>query len=147
MIVIGYPGIGKTTLAKYSNIIDLDSSLFKSLSNWAEYYVMIANYLSEQGNVVMISSHPEVIKQVIIYSKKACMIYPSLTIKNKWIERIGNRLLDDPSIKNLRAYDRVKNYFEEDINAFKQYNIPKCEINSINYNLKDMIDDFKATGN
>ena len=147
MIIIGYPGIGKTTVAKYGNIIDLESSWFKHLPNWAEFYVMIANYLSEQGKVVMVSSHPNVIEKIIIYSKKACMIYPSLRIKSKWIERMGERLLDDPSPKNLRAYDRVKNYFEEDINALKNYNLPKGEINSINYNLKEMIDEFKATTN
>ena len=42
---------------------------------------------------------------------------------------------------------KINNDFEEDINALKSYNLPKGEINSINYNLKEMIDEFKATKN
>lgn len=139
MIITGYPGIGKTTLAKKDNVIDLESSLFKSMPNWANSYITIANYLSNQGKVVMVSSHPEVLEEIILNSKNAYLIYPSLELKNEWINKVGHRLLINTNQKNLRAYERVKYYYDEDIKTLKKYNISKCELNDMEYSLVDIV--------
>ena len=83
MIIIGYQGIGKSTLAnKNINYIDLESSNFfidgKRQENWFIIYCNIANHLSEQGKNVFVSSH-EVVRESLKYSKeKVVVVYPSL---------------------------------------------------------------------
>ena len=52
MIISGFAGIGKSTLAKKSyEVIDLESSIFKK--DW-ELYSETAKYLDEQGYDVLI---------------------------------------------------------------------------------------------
>ena len=67
MIVIGYIGIGKSTLAmNQTGYIDLDSSTFmfnnKRCDNWVTYYCQVAESLSKQGYVVFVSCHFDVIE-------------------------------------------------------------------------------------
>ena len=61
-IFVGYPCIGKTSIAGQDNIIDLDSSTFKDstgirYASWVEVYVNIACSLVRQGYKVFLSSH------------------------------------------------------------------------------------------
>ena len=65
MIIIGYQGIGKSTLANIDNAyIDLESSNFwhkgERYDNWYIYYGKIAESLSRQNYNVFTSSHREV---------------------------------------------------------------------------------------
>lgn len=62
MIIIGYPGIGKSTLAgKDHKFIDLESSNFKiedeRSEDWYKVYCKVAEDLSRQGYIVFVSSH------------------------------------------------------------------------------------------
>ena len=67
MIIIGYQGIGKSTLsARNLKYVDLESSNFwfddpetkqrVRHFNWYEMYCNVAEYLSRQGYVVFVSS-------------------------------------------------------------------------------------------
>ena len=50
MIIIGYLGVGKSTVSsKHENYIDFDSSMFPKDAGWEESYVERAVALSEQG--------------------------------------------------------------------------------------------------
>ena len=73
MIITGYQGIGKSTLAsKYDKIIDLESSSFWKTEevygvekrtrpdDWYVYYCQIALDLSKHGYTVFVSCHPKV---------------------------------------------------------------------------------------
>ena len=67
MIVIGYQGIGKSTLAnKDLRFIDLESGNFwvdgKRADDWYKPYCQIAEHLSRQGYIVFTSSH-EVVRK------------------------------------------------------------------------------------
>ena len=67
MIIIGYQGIGKSTLAGKNKCIDLESGNFWFYdletyqkvrhNDWYIPYCNIANHLSEQGYIVFTSSH------------------------------------------------------------------------------------------
>lgn len=145
MIIVGYPGIGKSTLAQIeNNVIDLESSLFRNLSDkWYEVYASLAEDLSKQRNTVFVSSHSTVIVELLGRSEKVSVIYPSLNIKEGWIQKIGERLLEDPSMKNFRAYQRVKDMFEDDIKWLRCIDLPKAEIDDMNYKLVDIVKDLE----
>lgn len=74
MIIIGYQGIGKSTLSSIClKYIDLESSVFwidgKRHDDWYIAYTQIAENLSRQGYVVFVSSH-EVVRNALKNSKE-----------------------------------------------------------------------------
>ena len=90
MIIIGYQGIGKSTLAKNDlRYIDLESSNFfvngKRDENWYIIYCSIAEHLSQQGYRVFVSSHEVVRKQLENSKEKVYVCHPRLDLKDLWI--------------------------------------------------------------
>lgn len=169
MIITGYPGIGKSTLAKNNNkIIDLESKNFwnyeeihgertdiKSRHNdWFVYYGQIAIDLSKQGYTVFVSSHPQVrewlCKHTIFKSdisgEKFYAVFPSLTLKNDWIARLETRYNESTSDKDKRALDHAKECYDSDIKQFmfecgynEEWYTNAIIIDNINYDLAEII--------
>lgn len=125
MIVLGYPGVGKTAFCEESirMAIDLDSSSFNRLdfSNdkaWAKTYVKIAESLSRQDFIVFISSHKLVQDEAEKISNMCDVItiIPSPDLKEKWIEILTDRYCRTGLEKDRRAMEHCEKYFDEDIN-------------------------------
>ena len=96
MIIIGYQGIGKSTLAGQENFINLESSIFLHNSScpddWYVYYCQIADSLSKQGYTVFVSSREAVRNRLRKYSKEQLFIVcPSVDLKEEWIDRLKQR--------------------------------------------------------
>lgn len=150
MIVIGYQGIGKSTLANdttHDNIIDLESSMFKINGqrdgNWERIYCRIAVSLAKQGNVVFISSHKEVRNELAIFTYVCPMvtITPALYLESEWISRLRERYESNPSEKNLAAYENAKACYEGNIIDIRSNSLfDHIELRDINYLLEDVID-------
>lgn len=151
MIVIGYPGIGKSTAAKQEDImIDLESSVFNCTNNqtklddWYKYYCNIAIDLSNQNKIVFVSSHKAVIDYLIQTAKHDIMIVlPSLSLHDTWINKLYDRFLTDNSAKNYAAYKRAASMYFNDISymidVIKSNNIRYHCIVSENYNLAQIV--------
>lgn len=145
MIVAGYPGIGKSTLAHLSKyrIIDLESSDFvvngNRIDNWYEIYGKIAARLAAQGYIVFVSCH----KLLRNYLKENCVeyfvIHPSLSLKSKWIKKLEDRYNYGEDPKNKRALEYVKKFYDDDINEIINNEVNRLEIHNINYNLENYI--------
>lgn len=58
MIICGFPGVGKSTMAKFSQWVDLESTPFKK--NWL-LYAEVAKHMSDNGYTVMVSTHKEML--------------------------------------------------------------------------------------
>ena len=159
MIITGYQGIGKSTLAsKNDKIIDLESSSFWKYdeetkqkvrhSDWYIYYCQVAQHLSAQGYTVFVSCHQEVRDWLSIHNEeKFCAIFPSKKIKEDWLKRLENRYNDSKSEKDLRAWEHAKKSYDSDIAQLWyecQYNVEYCHnvaiINDINYDLQELVD-------
>lgn len=141
MIIAGYPGIGKTTLAKDNvKIIDLESSIFnKKKVDWFIDYVNVAIELDKQGYDVFISTHEEVLSYLDCYLKdKWVLIYPTYELKDLWLKELETRLENDNTMKNLKACLRVKDKFDNDITSLmNNYKTAKhYRLKDTNYNLK-----------
>ena len=141
MIIIGYQGIGKSTLAnKNIKYIDLESSNFfidgKRQENWFIIYCNIANHLSEQGKNVFVSSH-EVVRERLKYSKeKVVVVYPSLKLKEQWLEKLQERYNITQLEKDYKALMNAKDRYEENIKELQNNDFIKIEIKDINYDLE-----------
>lgn len=169
MIYIGYPCIGKTTLAKEkNNFIDLESSHFFNSNSKAnpsvlyitadvtstdynkyENYCNVAIDLNNQNFNVFVSSHKQVTDYLINYYKnigqtsELCIIYPAEDLYLDWSRRAFERYLKDKSDKNKRALDRILEHYAEDIDYLKKLclteNINSIEIAEIDYKLINYI--------
>ena len=162
MIITGYQGIGKSTLAKSNDkIIDLESSCFWKYDNydfekkgvrtrpddWYVYYCQMAQYLSTQGYIVFVSCHPEVRKFLSIHNQERfCAIFPDKSIKNDWLQRLKERYIASNSEKDLRAYEHAKVCYDNDIYRLWyecQYNVEYYHnvaiIKDINYDLQELV--------
>ena len=151
MIIIGYQGIGKSSISKPENrCIDLESSNFfvdgKRDEFWYIIYCNIAEHLSQQGYTVFTSSH-QVVRDCLRKSDKRKVIaYPSLGLKDEWIERLQDRYNREPSDKNYKALMNAKDRYLENIQELiDEPGFEKLEITTTDYDLKDLIADTYRT--
>ena len=121
MIVVGYPGIGKSTLAgRDYKYIDLESENFwidgERAEDWYKPYCKIAEHLSEQGYIVFVSSH-EVVRQYLVENSRelVVLVYPSALLKSAWIDKLEQRYAKSGLEKDYKALMNIKYSYIENI--------------------------------
>ena len=149
MIIIGYPGVGKTSLAgRYNQYIDLESSNWNRPDNtkpdmWWWSYGKVAEDLSRQGYRVFVSCHPSVQKYFEESNEYVMVLYPSLELKEEWIKRVADRYDRDRSMKNLAALNNVELYYDKQIKSLDDSPFEnKLVLKNMNYTLDNEIDNF-----
>lgn len=144
MIISGYQGIGKSTLAGKNKCIDLESGNFwvdgKRADDWYKPYCQIASHLSEQGYTVFVSSH-EVVRRELEKSKEPVyVIFPAIDLKDAWIRKLEERYNKTKLDKDYRALMNAKDRYKENITELMRGNLKFYEITRINYQLESIID-------
>ena len=149
MIIIGYPGVGKTSLAgRYNQYIDLESSNFNDAfgekpSGWFIPYCKVAEDLSKQGYRVFVSCHKEVQEYFSKSDEYVMVLYPDIKLKEQWLDRVKERFENDTSKKNKKAMENVEKHWDTQINSLN--NSPfehKLVLKDMNYILDNEIDNF-----
>lgn len=163
MIIVGYPGIGKTSVCGHNNIIDLESYIFHNSANsvngnryWEETYCDVAMDLSNQGFTICVSSHEKVRLYLEDHQFKCIdpiiLVYPHPSLMDKWIHRLEKRYYDSRHEdatphwiinKNYAAYEHVKENFALDILSMQDAPLYKYAIQDIPYDLNDVIEHCK----
>lgn len=146
MIIIGYQGIEKSTLAKDSwKYIDLESGNFwingERDEQWYKPYCNIANHLSAQGYTVFTSSHKEVREELKNSSEVVKIAFPALELKTDWLIRLTNRYNESMLEKDYKALINASLYYEDNINDLMNEPFDKIVINNIDYNLRKLIEE------
>ena len=151
MIIIGFPGIGKSTLACNNyKFVDLESSYFKTPDvrneDWVVEYCQCAVYLSLHGFIVFVSSHKAVRDYLakIHISEPIVYIFPSERIREQWIKKLEDRYMESGLDKDYRAFIRARDYYDDDIRVlYSDDGIHyKWVITDINYDLEEEIEKF-----
>lgn len=148
MIIIGYQGIGKSSIScAENNCIDLESSNFwnkegKRPDDWYIYYCNIAADLSKQGFTVFVSSHKEVRDYLLNFIDKTMIvcIFPEPYLKDEWIQRLQDRYDNDPSEKNYKALMNAKDRFKENVEEMRASGHLHYGISDMDYNLLDIVE-------
>ena len=143
MIIIGYQGIGKSTLAGYKDCIDLESGNFwvngKRAEDWYIPYCQIANHLSEQGYTVFVSSH-EVVRNELKKSKERVeVICPAVSLKDEWIKKLKERYERTKLDKDFKAWKNAEDRYEENIKELMNSGFDATVIDGIGYKLSEII--------
>ena len=142
MIVIGYQGIGKSTLAgRDHRFIDLESSNFwvdgKRADDWYKPYCQIAEHLSQQGYIVFTSSHEVVRNQLVDSREPVVVVYPALELKTVWLEKLCDRYQRTGLEKDYKAYMNAETRYSENIQELDTCDIPfKLVLTEADYDLE-----------
>ena len=151
MVIVGYQGIGKSTLAKNANgFIDLESSNFfvngVRSTDWYVPYCKIALNLSAQGYNVFVSSH-QVVRTYLAdhHTQKLVIACPSKNLKDEWLEKLANRYQSTNLDKDFKAWQNALLRYDENIDElFGQYGFDYCLIiDSMNYDLESLLNGLK----
>ena len=152
MIIIGYPGVGKTDASKnFAEVIDFESSVFGpkaymkeekiveetnsissgfSKEHWIPY-VKMAEELSRQGLIVCVSSH-SFVQELLLKSKEQIYVcYPNKDLKVEWQRMLRDRYLNgdkEDEEKNIKALEHVYYEFEYDIDDIMDSPFDKLEL-------------------
>ena len=145
MIIIGYQGIGKSTLAKKSvRYIDLESGNFwidgKRHDDWYKVYCNIANHLSGQGYAVFVSSHEVVRNELKNSSEDVFVCYPSLELKDQWIAKLESRYNLTQLEKDYKAWMNAKDRYSENIQELMNSGFYQICIYDMYYGLCQLIE-------
>lgn len=145
MIVIGYQGIGKSTLAGKNKFIDLESGNMwvngKRAEDWYIPYCQMAVHLSQQGFTVFTSSHEVVRDQLKNYNEKVVVCYPSEELKSFWIEKLHERWIKSGLDKDYKALANAEARYSDNIKELvNEKEFYHLIITDMNYNLKQMIE-------
>lgn len=151
MIVIGYQGIGKSTLATKSlRYIDLESSSFwfddpetkQKIRHvmWHVMYCNVAEYLSRQGYIVFVSSHQPVRERLLKSDEYVITCVPALDLKDKWIEKLRLRYENSGLEKDYKAYMNAADRFTENVTEIMNSGFDVLEIRDMDYDLKTLLE-------
>ena len=146
MIIIGYQGIGKSSVSGIENgCIDLESSNFwndgKRSGDWYIYYCNIAVDLSKQGFTVFTSSHKEVRDYLLKFTDETMIVcvFPETYLETEWIARLQDRYNNDPSEKNYKALMNAKDRFVDNVNEMQASGHLYYGIEYMDYDLHDIV--------
>ena len=122
--------------------IDLESGNFfvdgKRCDDWYKVYANIANHLSLQGKNVFVSSHKVLREHLVKESIPFVVIYPSIELKDKWVEKLKQRYELTKKEKDLRALLNAQEKYDENIDDLSQEKL-RIVITSMDYSLKQLI--------
>ncbi len=143
MIIVGYQGIGKSTISSFlTSMIDLESGNFwadgKRNKDWYRVYVNIAEHLSNQGYTVFLSSHKVVREELNRREVPFAVICPSLEMKAAWIAGLKARYEHSMKGKDFKAWKNAEQCYDENIKDLMSEKI--CyTIDSAGYDLGDIV--------
>ena len=153
MIIIGYQGIGKSTLAKKCyNYLDLESTNTwfeengerKRWPTWEEIYVNFSVDLSvKQHYTVFTSSHAGVRSELMKHRDETpiAVCCPVPALREKWIARLNNRYAHSGLDKDYRALMNAWDRYTENIVELMSSGFPVIEITSLDYDLSKVIEE------
>lgn len=150
MIIVGYQGIGKSTLAKNGNgYIDLESSNFwingKRADDWYIPYCSIAIHLAQQGYIVFTSSH-QVVRDYLASLGNAVKLgvcTPAFYLKDAWIKKLEDRYNNTKLDKDYKAWQNALDRYDENIKEIRDSKIfNHLIITDIDYDLEHAVESF-----
>lgn len=153
MIIIGYQGIGKSTIAGKNNCIDLESGNFwvdgRRDPKWYKPYCHIALHLHRQGYTVMISSHDIVrryLRQIeTVEDKMATFVcYPDVSLKDAWLDKLKERYENTHLDKDYKAWQNAEDRFTDNIEELLHSGFKRIVLDTMNYELAEEIQNAKS---
>lgn len=148
LVIIGYQGIGKSSLAGWNKCVDLESGNFfvgnKRADDWYIPYCQTALNIADQGYTVFVSSHKEVRELLSTVPlpenvARVVVICPRRTLRDEWIKRLQERYDRTQLAKDYKALMNAKERFADNIVELCSCGLPVMQISAMDYNLKNYV--------
>lgn len=155
LIICGYPGVGKSSIAGWNKCIDLESSWFSYDKDgnriypdeeWVGNYCSFAIDLAAQGYTVLLSTHQAVINQLREWKwlldrdrVRAVIFVPREDMKKAWVERLVNRYLESDKDVDMRAFVGGIQYWNSKMATIRHSDFTVYCPDSIDYDFRDYI--------
>jgi len=121
-IICGFPGVGKTTLFnknKKLKILDSDSSQFSWIGtkriirnpDFPNNYIGHIKNNIDSADIILVSTHDVVREALVKENIKFTLVYPSVEMKDEYIQRFIDRGSDRAFVKLLKT--NYKKWIEE----------------------------------
>lgn len=115
MIIVGYHLVGVEELAKKdSNYRVLDTSKFTG-SDWVNDYVGTAGIFNDMGYDVILEPNKEVIQELVNREYGAVMIFPSLELKDAWVQKAVDQFHETNSLSDAGLAKHIHDHFEDEV--------------------------------
>lgn len=102
MIICGFAGIGKSTLAKKVNgVVDLESTPFNK--DWNKY-IDVAEHMDRQGYTVLLSCHKELREKLQERNIQYICVLPNKELKDEYMKRYSDRASGLDFIEKMYEY-------------------------------------------
>ena len=160
MIIIGFPGIGKSSVTRAydgetntTGYIDLESSNFIKDRHWIVEYCDLAIDLELQGYNVFVSSHKgvrEYLAERQVAIPDIIEVFPVKDLRPVWIERLRRRYEHCPTLKNENALNYMRNNFDDAVNEMEhdaiihKVRITKENMNDLEKAISDYWDEHRG---
>lgn len=134
MIIIGFPGVGKSSVAnpahtskRFTGYIDLESSNFPKTEGWENVYCQVALALSQQGYDVFVSSHKQVRDYLAMFQDVDDIIevFPEDYMHDIWIDRLTKRYNSTKEEKHKKALEYMSENYYSAVADMKNDNIER----------------------
>lgn len=134
MIIIGFPGIGKSSVAnpehtskRFTGYIDLESNNFTKIDGWENVYCKVALDLSQQGYDVFVSSHKQVRDYLAMFQDVDDIIevFPEDYMHDIWIDRLTKRYNSTKKEKHKKALEYMSENYYSAVADMKNDNIER----------------------
>lgn len=74
--------------------------------------------------------------------EEVIIVFPSLSLKKDWIKKLEDRYNESQKNKDYKAWKNAEDRYDENIAELIQSGYQYIEIKDINYNLKELIENF-----
>ena len=154
MIIIGYQGVGKSTIgSREKDFIDLESSSFfvdgKRQDNWYIIYCETAKQLSDDGKFVFVSAHKEVREYLKInYPDDTIVLCPdsNMEMRDIWVNKLEDRYNDTNLEKDLKALKNAQLNYLDNTKDIIDSGFNTIIIKDADYKPKSIIDIIRIIG-
>lgn len=107
---------------------------------WVDEYCRVGMNLADQGYIVLMSTHKDVVTYLSKMSKNPVVIFcPRLEWKAKWLERVQRRYEETGLDKHRLAMNRVRDRYDEDINGLMNSGLPAYQPKELHYSFKHYV--------
>lgn len=157
LIIAGFSGIGKTTLAaKYKNVIDLDAAPYvytdiglehlsleerKGLQrsgnpNWPMNYIRAIQSATKRYDIILVWDRPDIVKMYLSHHIPFLLCYPSRDFSREYYDRFISR-------GNSKSYANMKiHQYETRLPFYQQLSVDKIILGS-----KETLEDYLKQNN
>lgn len=107
---------------------------------WVDEYCRVGINLADQGYIVLMSTHKDVITYLSKMSKSPVVIFcPKLEWRTQWFERVQRRYEETGLDKHRLAMDRVYHYYMTDIEWLMNFGLPVYQPDELYYNFRSHV--------